>query len=760
MAPFGRNPKSVGLWQYARHPTTSVWCFAYRFDKEPVEMWWRDQPLPERVVQHVARKLPLSFVAHNAPFELDIWNEALNKQVGGGLPRLEIEQMDCTMARCKALSLPPDLERAAEAVDAPVKKNISGSKTMELMAAPAKTTWLDPGSAAAPIELIYPISDSLDRSNYGRIDRPDLGIVLRIEWHYNEELRQKQSAYCIDDVLAECGIDDVVSPLSDWCLKLWRWNERVNARGIPFDRNLINRIEEAVTSGKASANRRMWTFTNGAVKKCTEHAVLATWLDKRGIRAPIINKHGEEVVTVAKGATDDLIAAAEGLNDSDAVKAIRLHAASSKSSTSKMTKAKQLMASDDHVRGVFSFHSAAPGRFSAYGYQAHNLVRVDEDAELPTVRQVVDILEKYPPPTAYEAIDIIYGGEAMHWMSKCTRATIKAPAGKIFRGVDLSNIQGRLNAWVAGETWKVDAFKAYDEGRGPELYRVTAGELLNIKPEEVTKLQRQAQGKVPDLAGGFQGSVAAYVQMGLNYGTRPETIASVAAETTDPRVWALVAKGYRQRYSVGLEQSVWTGIKVVVNNWRQKHPKIVQSWWDRQDAVIEAVSNPGQMVPCCEGRVRYLVQHGFLWSMLASGRLIAYPSPSIISVPYLRERIEVIDGVEVIVEEEAYKNAVQVFGMVTTASGGKVWGGYTLFGGILCQNDVMGMEVNIMFDGAMRATDAGYDVCFHCHDEILTVCDPAFGSRKELEGLLTVPAAYAPGLPLAAKAWSDIRYVK
>lgn len=750
MAPFGRAKDAVSLYQYARHPTTSVWCFAYRFDKEPVQTWWRGTPLPQRVLDHVARGEPLSFVAHNAAFEREVWNNALTRQCGP-LPSLTIEMMDCTMARCKAIGIPPALEMAAKILEAPFQKDMAGSESMLVMAAPAKATWLDPASAHVSPSLLYAVNDDSHRSNYGRLDRPDLGFVLRVEWLYNLALQEKLLSYCTTDVLAECGVDDVALPLSDWCLKLWRWNERVNDRGIPFDLDLINNIEAAVASGRASADRRMWTLTSGAVKKAaTEHAALGKWLASRGI---------DVSDGVGKTQTEDLVAAAIVRNDQAAVEAIRLHAASSKSSTSKTTRARQLMGDDHHVRGVFSFHSAGPGRFSAYGYQAHNLVRIDEDAELPTVRQIVDILERFPPPVAYQLVDLTWG-QAMHWMSKCMRPTIRAPRGKIFRGVDLSNIQGRLNAWVAGEEWKVQAFREFDAGRGHDLYKVTAGALLNIDPGDVTKLQRQAFGKVPDLASGFQGGVGAYVNMGVATGVRPETIAAVAAETTDPKVWNAVAKGYRPRYSVGLEPSVWTGVKVVVNAWRQRHPKIVQSWWDRQDAAIDAVDNPGQMTSCCDGKVRYLVDHGFLWLMLASGRLIAYPSPSIVRVPYIRERIEIVEGAEVIIEEEAFKNAVQVFGMVTTDSGSKIWAPYTLYGGIQCENDVMGMELNLMFDGAMRVTDAGYDTCFHCHDELLTVCDPSFGSRAELERLLTIAAPYAPGLPLAAKAWEDERYVK
>lgn len=745
LAAFGDDKQSVGLWRYARHPTTRVWCLGWRFDKRDVGLWWRHDPFPQVVIDHVADGGTV--VAHNGPFECDIWNEVLPRTTGLILPQMKIEQVDCTMARCKALGLPPDLERAARIVKAPYQKDMSGSDIMKEMSKPRRVTFSTPaaGDAFNAGAELRSLVDAMDYSVLAIGDDPE--HTMRLDWNYDLDRRQRQSSYCMTDVLAECGVDDGVSPLSPAELQLWQWNERVNTRGIPFDFPLIEKIQATVTAGRASADRRMWTLTNGAVKKVTQHAAFAQWLTARGIEAPSVNKH----------VTDDLVAVAQARKDDNAEEAVQLHAASSKSSTSKMAKAKQMRGADDCVHHVFSYHSAGTGRFSAYGYQAHNLVRIDEDAELPTVRQVIDILTKFDPAVAYEAIDIIFG-RAMHWLSKCARPTIKAPAGKIFRGADLSNIEGRQNAWTAGEQWKLDAFKAYDEGRGPDSYKVTAATLLNIKPEDVTKLQRQAFGKVPELASGFQGSVGAYVRMGVTTGVRADQIASAAAETTDPRVWAATAKLYRPQFSVGLEQSVWTGVKVVVNAWRQKHPNIVQSWWDRQDGVLHAVSNPGQIVPVCEGRIRYMANHGFLWTMLPSGRLMAYPQPEIIRVTEIKEKvIDVVDGVEIYEEYEITKNVVQVWGIDGQT---KQWTPYTLYGGILCENDTQAGARDICFDGVQRWTAAGYDVCFHCHDEGLTVCDPWFGSRAELESLLTVQPSYAPGIPLAAKAWEDERYVK
>lgn len=743
-AKFGKG--GVGLYRYAEHPTTGIWCFAWRFgDTGPVSIWWRDEPLPVEVVEHV--RMGGTIVAHNGGFERRIWNVVLYRMCNGYLPLIDLEQVDCTMARCLAMGLPPDLERAARVVRAPHQKDTAGGDVMKKMAKPRHMTWTTPEMAAAfergEIELEV-LSDGLEFSTYrpaGSLWSAN-DVALSVQWHYSDELRATQSSYCMTDVLAETGVDVVVPALSPSELDLWRLNEKINDRGFPIDVPLIKKVEGIVHKAAGDADRRMWTLTGGKVKKCSQHSALRAWLNERKIVCD----------SVGKGVTDELIAAAG--NDLVAKEAIELHNGASKSSTSKMSKALEVKNVDDRIRGVFGYHVAATGRFAARTWQAHNLVRVDEESELPTVRQLIKAIEAFDVPTGYEFVNLATG-RTMHWMAKMARPIIRAKPGKVFRGADLSNIEGRGNAWLAGEQWKLDAFAAYDRGEGPDLYKVTAAALLNSTADVITKVQRQTYGKVPELASGYQGAVMAYVTMGLLLGVKPEDIADVAAATTDPRVWAATAKAYRARFSCGLEQSVWTGIKVVVNAWRQRHPKIVQSWWDRQDAAIEAVSMPGTITFCCEGRIRYLAQNGFLFCMLPSGRVMSYPQPEIVRVPYIKEEKQEIDGIEVIVEVEAYKNAVQVWGLTQNQ-----WAPYTLYGGIQCENDTQAFARDICFDGAKDIDAAGYNLIFHCHDELLSEDDPSFGSSDELKSLLSKSRSYAPGLPLAAAAWEDSRYVK
>lgn len=359
--------------------------------------------------------------------------------------------------------------------------------------------------------------------------------------------------------------------------------------------------------------------------------------------------------------------------------------------------------------------------------------------------------------------------EPLPWLAKCVRPMLRAQPGTRFIGADLSSIEGRTNAWQAQEQWKLDAYLLNDVGLGPGIYELTAAGIVGIPIEAVTKAQRQAQGKIPDLACGFQGSVGAFVSMAANYLTKPEDAADVAAQTTPPDVWARTAAMYRPIFSAGLEPHIWTGIKVVVDGWRARHPRIVQSWWAHQDAAIEAVSVPGTIVQpryMDNGieivlNTRYLCNDGFLFCEVATGGVMSYPQPRIVRVERVREKpVVVVDPATgqtfTIYEQEIeYRNAVEVWGLEKGQ-----WRPYTLYGGLQVENVSQKIARDILDWGMKRIDRAGYPIVLHAHDEVLTECAFGFGTRQELATLLSMSDPRIAGLPLHAKAWEDERYVK
>lgn len=350
-------------------------------------------------------------------------------------------------------------------------------------------------------------------------------------------------------------------------------------------------------------------------------------------------------------------------------------------------------------------------------------------------------------------------------------------------GGDFSNVEGRINAWLAGEAWKLQAFLEYDQGTGPDLYKLAYSRSFGVPIEQVGKGPKRQIGKVGELALGYQGGVGAYVTMGDTYNVKPWDLVKPVQEATPHEIWDKVQEKYPSATDKhGLPELQWTAIKIIVRRWRDAHPLIMRGWYELGDAAIEAVCNPGLPVWVYGGKACYLFNEGTLWCQLPSGRLIAYASPQVRAQD--EEMVEIPEGQQLVPNftDTGWINTDRFFpyeiDMLRTA-GAKFWtrtrnvlrymgvDGETkqwrwkyLYGGLQCENITSGTARCLMDHAMLRVEDHGYPLILTVHDELLAEPPEGHGSVEAFALLMQQHESWTAGLPIAAAAWEDKRYVK
>lgn len=311
--------------------------------------------------------------------------------------------------------------------------------------------------------------------------------------------------------------------------------------------------------------------------------------------------------------------------------------------------------------------------------------------------------------TAAEAVlsgtaELLYDN-LMEVGASVVRSVIAAPKGRILVAGDYSNIEGRVLAWLAGEEWKLQAFRDFDAGIGHDIYKQAYSRTFGVPVESVTADQRQV-GKVEELAFGYQGSVGAFRQFGDAFG--------VGKDMTDEE------------------------ILVFVRGWRQGHPATVSWWYELEEAAIRAVRNPGKAFRA--RKVAYKVQrygkNVWLLCRLPSGRFLTYFAPRL-----------------------THDGRLQYEGLDQKT---RRWVVEDSYGGKLAENCTQAVARDLMAANMPHVERAGFEIIGTVHDEIITEVpegSPAHGAA-DLERAMTFIPPWAEGMPLVAGAYTSRRYRK
>lgn len=234
------------------------------------------------------------------------------------------------------------------------------------------------------------------------------------------------------------------------------------------------------------------------------------------------------------------------------------------------------------------------------------------------VEEAIQALKNGSAPFVYDNINKI--------ISSCIRGAICAPKGKKLVVADLSNIEGRVLAWLAGENWKLQAFRDFDAGHGTDLYKATYGRTFGIDPKDVTKQQRQI-GKVLELAMGYSGGVGAFLNFAnvmrvdlkeLAQHTFKAIDSELLAQSQDAYTW-FKAKGMTE----GIDQDVFIACEAIKRAWRSAHPATVKLWADLDSAFLSVLRGERDCANVAHSTV--FRKASYLCIRLPSGRSMCYP---------------------------------------------------------------------------------------------------------------------------------------
>lgn len=494
-------------------------------------------------------------------------------------------------------------------------------------------------------------------------------------FHSDEKDFARLTEYCERDVEATRNLYLNTFALPPEEHRAYVLDQEINDRGFQVDRPLVVKLAEICERAETKANVRIRDVTEDEVKGVSDVHGLRRWLG---------------MDSVAKAALEERLASTPR-EDWKAREVIEARLDSGKSSTKKLAKLASYSEGDARVRGTLLFHGAATGRWSGRGPQPQNLPRGEiKDAVdwIPAIMADSDSDPKMPKPIPLA--------------SSLLRSCIVAYDDWKLIGCDLSQIEARVLAWLAGQRDVVSVF-----ARGEDVYRYAAAKLFRKEPEEVTDDER-FRGKVTVLACGYQvGSKTFQRQMKAMYNVDI---------TTDEAV-------------------------ELVEGYRRENDHVVDLWAKLDKMAVAAVTKPDRVWDVSDGRVSAEMVNGHLRLRLPSGRHLTY--------------------VHAAAEEETTPWGTSM-GVTYTGKPrhGFATGRIRMYGGRWAENVVQAIARDVMLAGMFRLEAEGFKPILTVHDEIVCEVESDKVDLAAVEAAMTADLPWAPGLPVAAEGWVGERYRK
>ncbi|EAM8526311.1 DNA polymerase [Salmonella enterica] len=675
---FSETPINCGTHRYAEK--AEVMLFAYALDDQPVKVWdlTTGQPMPPDLSAALNDPAVMTVWHNGGMFDSVVLRHALNID-------LPPERIHDTMVQALAHGLPGSLSDLCDilGVESDKAKDKAGRQLIMLFCKP----------------------------------RPKNSKIRRATRSTHPEEWKRFVSYAGSDISA---MREIYRKIPRWNFTpeeraLWYLDQRINCRGVCIDTGLAQSAIAAVEQEQQRLAERTQAMTDNEVQAATQRDAML-----RHIAAAF----GIELPDMQAATLERRIA------DPDTPPALReLLAVRLQSCTTSVSKYKKLIScvsSDGRLRGTLQFCGASrTGRWAGRLFQPQNLPR--SSLAQPVIDSGIEALKA-------GCADLVCD-DIMQLTSSALRASIIAPPGKKLVISDLSNIEGRMLAWLAGEHWKIAAFRDYDEGHGPDLYKLAYARAFHISPDDVTKDQRQI-GKVMELGLGYGGGVAAFVTFAAAYALDLDALAVAALPGIPPGIRQEAKRWYdesvKQKKTYGLSEPVFIVCDSLKRMWRNAHPETVVFWYELADDVKRAINHPGVTVICRKLKIRR--DGGWLRIVLPSGRAVCYP------------------GIRLVNDEISYMG-------INPYS--RKWQRLRTYGGRLVENVCQAAARDVLAGNMPLIEDAGYSIVLTVHDEVITEApDTDDFNDKALSALLSTNPEWAPDIPLNAGGFEAYHYRK
>lgn len=675
---------SAGTYEYAR--TAETLLVTYAVGDAPVQLWdaTLDPLIPDDLDDALHdQRMPIT--AHNAMFDRNVLRETL-------LPfnsvYVERDRWRCTMVKALSHGFPGGLDQLGRILGLPQEqaKLKTGKKLINRFCKPA----------------------------------PKNHKVNRYDHHTHPEEWAQFCEYAIQDVEAMREID---RRLPDWNyrgfeLDIYHLDQTINDRGFLVDRELVEAGSAAAIAEKEALARRFVELTGGAVARPTQREQFRQYLNNT------FRTHFEDT----KSQTFKDFLATTAFAKPELQELLEISIMSNKTSTAKYGSLEPAISPDGRFRGGLQCAGAArTRRWAGRTFQPHNL----PSRGLPpqnSIEQYISALKEGVHDMLFDDL-MLYGSAAL-------RGVLVAPKGKKLVVSDLSNIEGRANAWLAGETWKLEAFAEYDKGIGHDLYRVAAGRILGKKPENIDGTERNGIGKVSELALGYQGGVGALQNFAK--GQMAALMPIIVDAAPDELIGA--EENYEiwgKEHSPDMDREEWLASEAIKLAWRGRHPKIVNLWRACEEAALAAIAHPGNAYRAGEHLVFKALAyrgHRYLLVRMPSGNFLVYFDPRV------------------------FDKKITYMGLNSIT---RQWTRIDTYGGKFVENICQSLSRDILAHNMPACEADGFEILLTVHDETVTEAPdrPEFNADRLSNHLATLPP-WAAGFPLAAAGFEANRYQK